>query len=107
MVKQLESLITDKCLRYLDDLIAQDKPIFYEHRSGSVGFSYKKGIPDTWFTVNGIHVECELKTPYGHRSTLQEKYELIFKSRNIRYICPKSFEEFKEYVDKILSENDL
>lgn len=97
MVKQVESYIADKCLDYIKKL-----NLFYDHRSGSGGFNYRKGIPDTYIVVNGIHVECELKTPFGSRSPLQEKWATRFKEWNIPYICPRSFEEFKEFIDKLL-----
>lgn len=102
MVRQLESLITNDCLNYLTKLEKEGKPIYHEHRSGSVGFSVKKGIPDLFVVINGIHIECELKTPVGKRSTMQEKYEVIFKSKGIKYICPHSFDEFKTYIDSLL-----
>ena len=102
MVVQLESLITKDCLKLLDNLIDQGYPIYYEHRSGSGGFNYKKGIPDLWMVINGIHVECEMKTPFGKRSTMQEKWEMKFKRLNIKYICPHSFIEFRDFVLDLL-----
>ena len=98
-----ESLLTKKVVDYLDELQKKGLPVFYEHRSGSGGFNYKKGIPDFYFVINGIHVECELKAPGGKRSTMQDKFkyrcEAIWK---IRYLCPSSFEEVKEVIDSLL-----
>ena len=76
MSRQIETNITKDCLKLLDNLIENGYPIYYEHRSGGGGFAYKKGIPDLFIVVNGIHIECEMKTPFGSRDAMQEKWEL-------------------------------
>lgn len=73
---------------------------YYERRQ-AVGLSYRKGIPDIWFTKNGKHCEVEIKRPGGTRSTLQYKYEDIFKKINVAYACVDSFDKFKEFYDSI------
>lgn len=102
MAKQLESNISKECLKWLDELIDKGYPIYYEHRSGSGGFNYKKGIPDLFIVANGRHIECEMKTPYGSRSPMQEKWAYKFGQLGIAYMCPTSFEEFKEYILDII-----
>ena len=72
---------------------------YYERRN-AVGLNYRKGIPDIWFTKNGKHYEVELKRPGGTRSTLQYKYEKIFKELNTEYVCIDSFEKFLEFYHK-------
>lgn len=98
MSKQPESKIADKCLDYLFALKEGGAPIYFEHRSGSGGFAYKKGIPDLFIVIGSTHIECELKTPAGHLSALQEKYKMIFEQMGTPYINPHSFEEFKSFL---------
>jgi len=105
MSKQRESTISKKITDYLDELIGRGLPFYYEHRSGTGGFNYKKGVPDLWFTFNGIHYECEIKTQDGNLSPMQEKFK--YRCINIfhnRYINPHSFEEFKLFVDSLINE---
>ena len=102
MSKQTESIIAKDCLKLLDNLIANGHPIYYEHRSGGGGFSYKKGLPDLFIVVDGIHIECELKTPWGERSSMQEKWATKFALLNIKYMCPRSFVDFRDYILEIL-----
>ena len=98
-----ESVVSKAVIEYLDKLMDGGAPIYYEHRSGSGGFSYKKGVPDLWITVNGIHVEVELKSSKGKLSTMQEKFkwrcENIFKCM---YWNPYGFVEFKFLLDRLL-----
>ena len=102
MAKQLETNISKDCLKLLDNLIDQGYPIYYEHRSGSGGFNYKKGIPDLFVVINGKHIECEMKTPYGSRTSMQEKWAYKFIKLGIAYVCPASFAEFKDYILDVL-----
>lgn len=100
--RQLESLITSKCTKILDDLRAKDYPVYYEHRSGGGGYSYKKGIPDLFIVINGMHIECEMKTAFGHLSPMQEKWKMKCEKLNIIYMNPHSVDEFKEFVFRLL-----
>lgn len=102
MAKQIESEITADCLKLLDNLQANGYNVYYEHRSGGGGFNYKKGIPDLFIVINGKHIECEMKTPIGERSPMQEKWEMKFERLGIRYICPRTFTEFRDYVLTLL-----
>lgn len=102
MAKQLESKISTLCLDYLKELKDRGVPIEWFHRSGSGGFAYKKGIPDMYIVIGPVHIECEMKTPFGHLSTMQVKWRDRFIRNGTPYINPKTFEEFKEYIDTFL-----
>ena len=102
MARQVETNISQECLKLLDNLIDNGYPIYYEHRSGSGGFNYKKGIPDMFIVINGMHVECEMKTDSGRRSPMQEKWAMKFERLGVKYICPKSFVEFRDYIMSLL-----
>lgn len=100
--RQVESIITTKCIKILDDLKKANQPIYYEHRSGAGGFNYKKGIPDLFIVINGQHIECEMKTQAGYLSPMQEKWKMKCEQLNILYVCPHSVDEFKEFIFSIL-----
>lgn len=102
MSRQGESFVAEDCLDYLQELSGRGVPIYWEHRSGSGGFAYKKGIPDLFIVVSSTHIECELKTPVGKRSTMQIKWAQRFLKNGIPYICPHSFQEFKEFIDNYI-----
>ena len=104
MSKQGETNVKKKILDYLKDLENRGLPFYHETRSGNGGFNQKKGVPDIWFTYEGLHVECEVKTEDGHLSTMQEgfRYRCINIYHN-EYINPHSFKEFKEYADSLLT----
>ena len=72
--KTREASLTQKVEEYLDSLQEEGLPLYYEHRSGSGGYGYKKGIPDFFIVIDGIHIECELKAEDGKLSTMQEKW---------------------------------
>ena len=98
-----ETALTKQVIDYLDELHKRGLPIYYEHRSGSGGFSYKKGVPDLFIVINSIHIECELKTPKGKRSTSQDKWKWRCESEwNIFYVNPHTLEEFKEFLEPFL-----
>ena len=98
-----ETKVAKDVLKYLDELIKGGAPLFYEHRSGSGGLNYKKGIPDFYIVINGMHVEVELKAADGHLSTMQEKFKYrCEKIWHIPYCCPHSLEEFKKFFEGFL-----
>ena len=99
MSKQLEAKISEKCLEYLKELKDRGVPIEWFHRSGSGGFQYKKGIPDMYIVIGLIHIECEMKTPTGHLSSMQIKWRDRFIRNGTPYVNPRSFQEFKEFID--------
>lgn len=88
----------------VDFLIArkdEGKPVLVERRNAG-GFSYKKGIPDLYAVINGIHLEIEVKAPGGALSTLQEKYRDKCMRRNIRWCCYDNVEDFVENEYNVL-----
>ena len=102
-----ETSLAEDCLKYLKDLIDNGAPIYLEHRSGSGGFNYKKGVPDLFVVINGIHIELELKAPNGHLSTMQEKFQWRCKSQwHILHFVPRTFEEFKEIIERYLPQKE-
>lgn len=95
-----ETKLTKEVIKFLDDQIKGGAPVFYEHRSGSGGFNYKKGIPDLYVVVAGVHLEIELKTVDGKRSTMQDKFKWRCENQwQIPYCCPRTFEEFKKFFE--------
>lgn|SRR5574344_1019471 len=94
----LESKVQSKITGLLRDEM-QKGNLYYEKRQ-AITFGYHKGIPDIWFCMNGKHYEVEVKDPSGERSTLQLKYESIFKKIGVTYLCVDSFEAFKIFFDK-------
>lgn len=98
-----ETKLAEKCIAYLKKLHEANLPVIYDHRSGSGGFNYKKGSPDLWACIKGQHLEIELKAPDGKLSSMQETFK--WRCENvwgIPYLCPRTFEEFKEFIDKYL-----
>ena len=93
-----ESKVTTKILSYLDGLQEKGAPLYYEHRSGSGGFNYKKGSPDLFIVYDGRHMEVELKALNGQPSTMQIKWQYKCEQIwHIPYCRPHSFEEFKAW----------
>lgn len=101
-----EGHLTEQCIKYLKSLESQGVPIYWEHRSGTGGFSYKKGIPDLFVVINGIHIEVELKAKNGKRSSMQDKWAYKFSILHIHYVCPHSLNEFVEYISQFICEKD-
>lgn len=97
-----ESKLARDFIKWLDELIEQGKPVYYEHRSGSGGFNYHRGVPDLFIVIEGLHIECELKAPDGKLSGDQEKFRWKCERRGTPYLCPRTFEEATDYIKKIL-----
>lgn len=98
-----EANLTKKVVDYLKDLQERGSPVFFEHRSGSGGFNYKKGIPDLYAVIDGCHVEIELKTVNGKRSAMQDKFKWRCENLwNIPYCCPHTFDEFVNFIKPLL-----
>ena len=89
-------------IKYLTSLEKEGYPIFFERRQAG-GYSYKKGIPDLYAVVNGIHIEIEVKKPGGQLSTMQEKFRDMCIAKNILWICAESVEEVKELVNRLFT----
>lgn len=92
-----EKKVQNNIIEYLEELIEKGYPVFYERRQAG-GFSYKKGIPDLYAVINGIHLEIEVKAINGKLSILQEKFKNKCKKLNILYVCSNSIENFKNFI---------
>ena len=99
-----ETKLAKDLLNWFDELIEQGKPIYYEHRSGSGGFNYHRGVPDLFIVIGETHIECELKAPDGKLSGDQEKFRWKCERRGTPYLCPRTLDEAKGYIKKVLEE---
>lgn len=95
-----ETKVKNEILKYLQQLDDENEPIFYERRQAG-GFSYKKGIPDIYLVYYGLHIEVEIKAENGETSIMQDKFAEKCKKKQICYICVKSVEEVKYYLNYI------
>lgn len=96
-----EKRVQNDIVDYLHELEKAGEPIFVERRNAG-GFSYKKGIPDLYAVVNGIHVEIEVKQPGGSLSTMQEKFRDKCFARNIVWICAECVAHVSDMVGTLL-----
>lgn len=98
-----ERYVQDQILRWLSSLKDAGHPIYWEKRQAG-GWSYKKGLPDITGTYYGYHFEIEVKAPGGHRSAEQEKWEMRFKSINVKYLVSDRLSEVKTwFYDNLIS----
>ena len=102
MAQTPEGKVKKQITDYLDEMIAQGGPIYWERRNAT-GLGYKKGLPDIWMCYNGIHIEVEIKTEKGSRSAMQETWERYFVDHSISYILAHSLTEFKDKLLEIIS----
>lgn len=99
-----ESSLADKCLAWLKAKKAEGAPLYWEHRSGSGGFSYKKGVPDLFVVANGHHLEIELKASSGKLSAMQEKFRWRCQAEwKIPHLVPRTLDEFASFVESFLA----
>lgn len=96
-----EKRVQNAIVNYLNALRDEGYPVFVERRNAG-GFSYKKGIPDLYAVVNGVHFEIEVKAPGEHLKTMQEKYRDKCKRLNMLWICAEDLLAVKEIVSKLL-----
>lgn len=96
-----EKEVQNQILNYLEELKDSGAPIFYERRQ-SGGVNYKKGIPDIYIVINGIHIEVECKRVNGKLSVMQEKFREMCDKCNIIYYITDSFLFFKSFIDRLL-----
>jgi len=62
------------------------------------------GVPDLVLMYNGTAYGLELKTDKGSTSDSQNKVHKAWKEQGIEVYVVRSFEEFKELIDKIVSD---
>lgn len=96
-----EKRVQNAIVEYLTELMNAGEPIFVERRNAG-GFSYKKGLPDLYAVVNGIHVEIEVKQPGGELSTMQMKFRDKCFKRNIVWICAECVAHVSQIVGTLL-----
>lgn len=92
-----EKVVQNKILDALRDLEKDGHPIIIQRRQAG-SYNYSKGIPDVYFIYNGTHVECEVKRPGGHLSTMQEKWRDRCLQRNCLWCCVESIEDLKLFM---------
>lgn len=97
-----EKYIQNDICKYLKSLEDKNLPVFWERRQAG-GFSYRKGIPDLYAVINGIHVEIEVKAPGGSKSSRQEAFERMCKNHSIVYICTDNVKEVKKLIQNLLN----
>lgn len=99
--KRVQNAIVD----FLNAEKKAGKPVFVERRNAG-GFSYKKGIPDLYAVINGIHLEIEVKAPGGHLETMQEKFRDKCKKLNIQWCCHDDVSNFiNEDYNRLMTAN--
>lgn len=99
-----EKEIQDDILDYFEKLDKLNYPILYDRRQAG-GFNYKKGIPDLWASIQGKHLEIEVKRPGEHLRPMQEKFRDECKRKNIIYICADSLNKIKELLKNNFGDN--
>lgn len=100
-----EKKVQNSLIKYLTELKTSGKKIFFERRQAG-GYSYKKGIPDLYAVVYGLHVEIEVKQKFGSLSTMQEKFRDMCKKNDILWICCDDVSQLKEFIEKIMESCD-
>lgn len=96
-MKNRETTIQESIESYINDLYKSGIKIMCERRDAA-GRNYKKGSADIWLAVNGIHIEVEIKTDTGKRSTLQETWERFCISAGVEYMLVRSLADFKDQL---------
>lgn len=92
-----EKAVQNKILAYLKQLEHEGKPVISERREAG-GFAYKMGIADVWASIDGRHIEIEVKRPGGELRTMQEKWRDRCKAANILWCCCDSILGFKVFI---------
>lgn len=99
-----EKIVQNNIVDYLNRLANEGLPVLVERRNAG-GFSYKKGIPDLYAIINGIHLEIEVKRPGGQPSMMQLKYADKCRAKNIPWICADNVEVIEGIVKMFLLTN--
>ena len=92
-----EKRVQNKIEEYLTKLEEQGEKLKHFRRQAG-GFSYKEGLPDLYATVQGIHLEIEVKAPGGEMTAQQEKWQAFFRSIGTLCICVDNIDEFKSFL---------
>lgn len=91
-----EKSIQNDILKFLKQV-----PNLYFERRQAGGLSYRSGIPDVWFVYRGLHVEVEVKAPFGTAGSLQLKHEEKLRNAGSLYWRGMSSSDFKKWFYEI------
>src|SRR5574344_11583 len=91
-----EKRVQNAILSYFKSLQESHEPLYYAKRQAG-GFSYRKGLPDITGSYKGYHFEIEVKRPGGSRTSMQEKWETIFRSIGVRYLVADNVQVVKDF----------
>lgn len=90
-----EKTLQNKCIDYLKEKDCYNINVYGSGRSA-------KGCPDFICCINGWFVAFELKVGNNGLQDDQIIHKIKIERANGRHYVPKSFEEFKVIVDKLL-----
>ena len=90
-----EKSLQDKCIDYLKEKECYHLNIYGSARTG-------KGAPDLIACINGQFVAFELKVGKNTMQDDQIIHKIRIERANGRHYVPKTIEEFKAIVDKLL-----
>ena len=97
-MKKYETVIQDNIEKGLKKLqFEEHMPIMFERRIASSA-NYKKGSADFWMSLCGYHIEVEIKTETGKRSTLQETWERWCRAQGAHYMLVRSFDDLLQQI---------
>jgi len=92
-----EAKIVAAIKKYLQPL-TDNNVLYFEHRSaGSPG--YRSGLPDFWLSIDGQHIEVEVKAVGGELRPEQIRWQERFDSMGIPCYTVRSVDEVKLIVD--------
>lgn len=91
-----EKQIQNQIIKLFESYKKAGIPIFWEKRQAG-GYLYRKGLPDIYCVIYGIHFEIEVKSPNGKLSAMQEKFRDFCKQNEIDWICADSIDSIKNY----------
>lgn len=97
-----EKIVQNKIVDYLTSLQKSGHKVFVDRRQAG-GYSYKKGIPDLYAVINGVHLEIEVKRHGGELSPLQEKFRDRCFNIGCLWLCADNVDDVKEFVKTLLT----
>lgn len=98
---QPEQKVQSAILRWLHQFdYEHGGPLLIHTRSGQSG--EPKGAADIWLSCNGYHLEIEVKTESGERSSDQERWERICRQCSIPYLLAREVESVVQFVKPYL-----
>lgn len=96
-----EKRVQNEIVKYLNELSQQHQVLVDRRQAG--GYSYKKGAPDLYAVVNGIHLEIEVKKPNGQLSSKQEKFRDMCFDLGILWVCAEKVSDVEQFVKYLLT----